>query len=430
MKQLTAGLILSACFISCRNNQAPLVTAVFADSLVSHYTEPPEYRSNEADLLFWKKRIDPAHPGLVNELRYASALVQRFHLSGDVSHLVAADSVLHLVDSIYDHKEPAPVMALLRNSILQHQFKKAGTLLEVARKANLKPYDDYAATFDVSFELGQYLLAETSLKKISSATDYGYHFRRAKMAHYKGELDSAIAAMNRAAEMAGPDISLQQAALSNTADLELHNGNLQRAAELYLQSIRLSTADLHSIIGLGWISLVHDKNDSLAERLFLFVQSKTKAPDILYKLSQVAEARGDTVLQKKYALQFAAVVTEPVYGNMYNKYLIELYTGVLREPMKAEALAENELNNRATPQTQAWVAWAHYCNGRIADADNVYKQYVSGKPLEGLELFWMGKMMQGLKRGYNAQQFFKAAYKNRYDLAPGMVKDLQKALAE
>ena len=38
-------------------------------------------------------------------------------------------------------------------------------------------------------------------------------------------------------------------------------------------------------------------------------------------------------------------------------------------------------------------------------------------------------MMQGLQKGFNAQQFFKAAYKNRYDLSPAKVKDLKEISA-
>jgi len=41
-------------------------------------------------------------------------------------------------------------------------------------------------------------------------------------------------------------------------------------------------------------------------------------------------------------------------------------------------------------------------------------------------LYWMGKLMQGLGKGYNAQAFFKEAWKNKYDLSPGMVVDLEK----
>ncbi|MBK6635232.1 MAG: hypothetical protein IPG38_13815 [Chitinophagaceae bacterium] len=116
---------------------------------------------------------------------------------------------------------------------------------------------------------------------MAGQTDYGYHFRKAKLAHYKGELDTAIASMHRASELAAGNIYLKQVALSNEADLHLHNGDGQQANDLYVQSIRLQAVDLHSITQLGWIALQHDKNDSLAEKIFRFVQSKTKAPDVL-----------------------------------------------------------------------------------------------------------------------------------------------------
>lgn len=430
MKQIISAFAVLLLFASCKNENRILVPANFIDSLISNYTQPREYKVNETDIQFWKGRIDPRNPGLVNELRYASTLIQRFHFLGDINDVITADSILHAVNITYNHKESSPNMALVRNSILQHRFKEADSLLNEAKKADVKPYDAIAASFDVAFELGQYLLAETELKKIAGQKDYGYNFRYAKLAHYKGELDSSIAAMNRAGEIAGTNIPLKQAALSNEADLNLHSGNLERAVELYMQSISLSAADLHSIMGLGWIALVHDKNDSLAEKIFRFVRSNTKSPDVLFKLIQVVDAKGDSAMQKEQAQQFVAVVNSPAYGNMYNKYVLELYTGILHEPAKAEALAERELRNRATPQTYAWYVWALYVNGHIAEAEKIYQQHVSGKPLEGLELYWMGKFMQGQKKGYNAQQFFKAAHKNRYDLSPGMVKDLAKALKE
>lgn len=426
MKQILAGLTVLLALTSCNTDNKPVVSTAFVDSLFKNYTDSAEHRSLETDLQFWKNRINPKTPGLVNELRYAATLVQRFHLSGDIADIISADSILQVSDAAYAHRESSPNMALVRNSILQHRFKQADSILTEAKKADIKPYDAIAATFDVAFEQGQYLLAETQLKKIADNRDYGYNFRYAKLAHYKGELDSAIAAMHRAAEIAGSDIHLKQAALSNQADLYLHNGNLQKANELYMQSIRLSTADLHSLMGIGWIALVHDKNDTLTEKIFRFVQAKTKSPDLLFKLLQVFEARGDSITQKKLAQQFAGIVTQPVYGNMYNKYLLELYTGILNDPAKAETIAEKELKNRATPQTYAWYAWALHCNNKTAAAQKIYENHVSGKPLEGLELYWMGRYMQAQGKGYNANQFFKAAYKNRYDLGPGMIKELEK----
>lgn len=430
MKQIFISISIVFLFASCKNDKKIIVPAVFVDSLIKNYTRPEVYKANETDLQFWKNRLDPKNPGLVSELKYAAVLIQRFHLSGDINDVITADSILYVADKTFNHKESSPNMALVRNSMLQHRFMQADSLFDEAKKTDVKPYDAISTSFDVDFELGRYQFAEAMLQKITDYKDYGYNFRLAKFAHYQGKLDSSIAAMQRASIIAGKDIYLKQAALSNEADLYLHSGNLQKANDLYVESIRLSAADLHSLMGLGWIALVHDKNDSLAEKIFLFARSKTKSPDVVFKLVQLAEAKEDSLLQRKYAGVFASIVTEPVYGNMYNKYLIELYTGILFDPARAEKIAERELLNRATAQTYAWYVWALYNYNKTAEAEKIYQQHVSGKPLEGLELYWMGKFMQGKGKGYNAKEFFKAAYQNRYDLGPGLVKDLMRSLED
>src|SRR6185295_12253615 len=108
-------------------------------------------------------------------------------------------------------------------------------------------------------------------------------------------------------------------------------------------------ADFHSIMGLGWIALVHDRNDSLATKIFEFAHKQLFSPDPILKLMQAAELNGDRVNQTKWAEQFAHQATLPAYGSMYNKYLIEIYTGILHNPQKAVELAEKEVENRLTP---------------------------------------------------------------------------------
>jgi hypothetical protein len=144
----------------------------------------------------------------------------------------------------------------------------------------------------------------------------------------------------------------------------------------------------------------------------------------------MAQSRGDKILEKRYASEFVAKATDPQYGKMYTKYLIEIYTGIVHEPAKAESLGKEELNNRATPQTYAWYAYSLFENNKKEDAYKVFQQHVSGEPLEGLELYYMGKMMKGLGKGYNAREFFKAADKNKYDLSPDMAKSLESSLKE
>jgi hypothetical protein len=390
------------------------------------YTLPASVKATEDQVQFWKNRIDPKRPGIVSESKYASTLISRFQQFGDINDLRQADSIMQKVNADFNYKEAAPNLTLASYSILQHRFKEADGFLEKARIIGLKKYESLTASFDVDFELGRYNNAALYIKQLQPQADYGYYFRRSKLDHLNGNMDSAIQAMLKASELATSSEYLKGVALSNAADLYIHAGDLHKAAGLYKECIQMNSADYHSITGLGWIALVGDKNDSLAEQVFQFVQTKSKLPDPLFKLYQVSQGRGDSVLETKYANEFAARATDTVYGNMYNKYLIEMYTGILHEPAKAEMLAKKELSNRNTAQTNAWYAFSLFCNHKNEEAYKVYQQSVSGKPLEGLELYWMGKLMQGLAKGYNAKEFFKAANKNYYDLSPAMQADLKK----
>ena len=152
-------------FASCKNNNKTIVSASFIDSLIRNYSDSVIQQSVETDLQFWYARIDPANPGMVNELKYASMLVQRYHLQGNIHDVLMADNILNTADRAFDHKETAPNMALLRNSILRHRFKMADSLLTNAREIGIKKYESAATGFDVAFELGYYGLAENELKK-------------------------------------------------------------------------------------------------------------------------------------------------------------------------------------------------------------------------------------------------------------------------
>lgn len=428
MKAFPLLLIIIIVLVSCNDEKKIIVDPVFVDSLIANYTEPPVIKLNREEAEFWRKRINPNNPGFVNETKYAGAMAGRFLLSGDIDDLRISDSILRKTDEVYNHKEAGPVASLASHAITQHRFKEADSLLSVAKTIGLKTFESLVYSFDVDFELGRYDQASLELNSIRASNDYAYYFRKSKLAHYRGDLDSSITAMLKAADLAGSNALLKQAALTNAADLYIHDGKLKKAYELYVECIRLNPADIHSIMGIGWIALVHDKNISLAGRIFGFARTKTKLPDPVFKLMQTAESNGDSSLSKKYATEYITMATDPRYGNMYNKYLIELYTSVLPDPAKAEIIAANELKNRATPQTYAWYVWTLYANNKQDEAYRNYEKYVSGKPLEGLELYYMGRLMKGLNKGYNAQEFFKAAFKNKYDLSPAKEKELEQYL--
>jgi hypothetical protein len=412
--------------LGCRHDSTPIVSQTFVDSLLQGYTPPVIALQNEAEMQFWKNRINPALPGFLDESRYAGDLALEFRFFGVMDSLTKSDSILLKVSRDFNHKEASTDLAMMAHCITEHRFSVADSFLGAAKALGLRPYESLTASFDVDFELGKYTAAARELNGFRSLQDYGYYFRKSKMDHFNGLLDSAIADMLRAADLAGGNKYLKGVALANAGDLYIHAGELDRANDVYVECVRLNSADFHSLMGLGWIALVHDHNDTLAEKVFRFVGSVNQLPDALYKLSEVT----DSATRVNAALAFEQRATNTAYGRMYNKYLIELYTGVLQNPARAEALAKDELNNRGTPQTFAWYAWSLFANGKKQEAYQVFEKNVSGKPLEGLELYWMGKLMKGLDKGYNAQEFFKAAYTTRYDLSPAARADLQKELEE
>ena len=428
-KNLLIILSFLSVFTACKQEKVKIVSTKFADSLISYYHTPAAIHSNASEMEFWKKRIVPGGD-ITNESKYAALLVGRFNLSGDIRDVKQADSIMLRLAAEFNDKEAGPYIALTAHSILQHRFKEAAAYLNTAKTIGVKRYEYYSTAFDVNFETGDMYDAMEDLKNIAAENDFGYQFRKSKMAHYNGALDSSIAFMQKAYALAGQSIPMQQIALSNVGDLYIHAGKLEQAYDSYVQCIKMNPADLHSIMGIGWIALVHDNNDSLAERIFHFVQSKTKSPEPLFKLIMVAQQRHDSVLEYKYAKEFETLTSDTLYGNMYNKYLIQLYTGVLNDPAKAEMLASKELKNRSTSQTYAWYAWSLLANHKKEEAYTVYEKNISGQPLEGLELYYMGKLMKELQKGYNAQQYFKEASKNKYDLSPRIYKDLQKSLEE
>ena len=424
-------LLLSALlFIQCKNVDTPIVSTTYIDSLLTNYGTPAEITANQKDLEFWKGRIQNNGFDLVNEPKYASNLVRRFNISGDLNDVKKADSILITVEKNFNNKEAGIYLALVSNSILQHQFNEANDYLQKAKSLGIRKSEENALTFDVDFELGNIKNANANLLQMKQERGFGYYFRKSKMEHYNGNLEESMSYMRKATESAINDAASRNISLSNGADLYSHAGKLDNAYSDYKESIKLNSADLHSIMGIGWIALQHDNNDALAEKIFKFVQTKTKSPEPLYKLILVAQHKKDTVAENKYAKQYESIVTDNMYGSMYTKYLIQLYTQILHNPAKAEALGKAEIAKRATPQTYSWYAYSLLANNKIAAANAIYKRYVSGKPLEALELYYMGKLMEANKKGYNASQFYKAANENYYDLSPRIARDLESKLKE
>jgi hypothetical protein len=432
MKILCIFLVVELLLLSCNPGHSPIVDQNFIDSLIDHYSASTLAKSNELELRFWKNKVDTEGPGSQDQQGYARALVVRFHLFGDINDLVLADSLVRAVSQKAGIGGSEIWLTLAGYNLLFKNYQKAKECTILARLNDQLTLDQQkellSIQFDIYFESGRFDSAAQILSDLHANSDYNYYFKVSKMDASRGKTDSAIAHLMKAAELAKTNDYQKLLALSGAADLFVSHGDWEQANELFRACIFLNPADYHSILGLGWIALIKDHNDSLSERIFEFVRAKFKVPDPLFRLSQVEELQKNLDGSNRFAVSFVRQIAGKRYGNRYNLNLIELYTGRLSDPTRAEAIAAAEMANRTSPQSFAWFAWTLFKNNKKNLAFHIYETQVRGKPLNALESYWMGKLLQAFHQDEEARSLFESAFKFRFDFDPAEQADLDKFL--
>ena len=398
--------------------------------MISNYSITERKKTDSAEMIFWRNRIDKYHPGLINEQKYGSCLLARFYKMGNIEDLNSADTIFKKLDERFNQTEPSISLMLAHISLMRHQFGQAKKYVQEARDHDARRYPLLLAAFDVSFERGEYDSARFFLYAIRGNKDFNYFFRLSKWQHLNGATDSALSSMVDASRWTGQDSFSRQVALSNAGDLCVHMGKLREAVDFYFQSLELNPSDFHSLSGLGRIALLGDHHDFIAEKIFQFIRIRSPKPDVLLRLAELEKGRGREAAAQEYLRAFISAVNTATYGNMYNKYLIDLYTGIFPDREKAEMIAQHELLNRETPQTFAWYAWTLSSNQKNTEAYEIFQKHVSGRPLEALELYWMGNMFSNMHRSYDALAFFQAAKQNRFDFPAYSFEDIQRKSGE
>jgi tetratricopeptide (TPR) repeat protein len=217
-------------------------------------------------------------------------------------------------------------------------------------------------------------------------------------------------------------------ALSNLGDMYGHAGRIEEAYRAYLSVLQKDSNYNYALKGIAWITLSHDKNFKEAKRIISVLASRSRMPDANLMLAEIAELQQEEQ-EKNNQLQSFITMTDNIgYKTMYAKYLAELYAEDLNQPEKSLAIAEEEINNRPTPQSFDLKAWALLHLGRNKEALVIAQKYVEDRTFEPDAAYHLGIIYKANGFGKEAEKYLEKAMECSFELGPGRTKKIQEAL--
>ncbi len=382
------------------------------------------------EISFWQNRLQADTGSFVNMAELASYQLRLFKVTGNISCLKAGDSLLRRSSEKLNHTSPELLYSLSQTSVTQHQFLQSASYISSAEKAKGDLYTIRLLQFDTYMELGKFADAYKSLESLKDKESFDYIIRRAKWEDHKGNLSGAIVMMERAYEkVKDKNKNLYCWVLSNLSDMYGHAGRVQEAYNGYMNVLQKDPSNLYCLKGIAWIAYAHDNNRTEAKHILQYILKQTEMPDLKLMLAEIADAEGNNMEKERLINEFVTTVTKPGYGDMYNKYLINIYTEETGEYEKAYAIAEKELKNRFTPQTCDWMAWVQYKMGDIKKALEMARVFVANRTFEPNAIFHTAFIYAANGKTREARTMLNECLENSFELGPVTVKQIKAKLA-
>ncbi len=382
------------------------------------------------ELGFWQQRLQRDSGNFVDMLEIASAHLRLFRLTGEINDLKTGDSLLKRSAAKLKNSDPEILFALSQTAVTQHQFRDAAIYSEAAQKANGDLYTARLLGFDAGMELGQYNDALLKLETLKEKSSFDYLIRKAKAEDQKGNLTRAIELMELAFEkVKDKKKDLYCWALSNLGDMYGHAGRTRESYDAYIKVLQKDSSYIYALKGIAWIAYSHDQNTREAKRILHYILSQAKMPELYLTLAEIEEWEGNMQKKKEYIDRFIAEVVRPEYGDMYNKYLIGIYTTRAGEVEKALILAQKEVANRATPETMDWLAWVHFKRGETDLAFNIALNSVYKKNFEPDAVFHTALIFAAKGKRKEAKKMLEQCLESSYEMGPLATKEIKEKLA-
>ncbi|SDS40439.1 hypothetical protein [Gramella sp. MAR_2010_147] len=426
MKINISLLILLLVIVGCSNNSST-ETKVSNPEDYNTYLANYEVKTTSPYFELWNSKITEDSIQLPSFTAVAGQYNLFFESTGEIEYLKKAEKSLEKAVEIANIDNEKYYSSLARNYISQHRFKEAKKFADsaIAMGHEITAYQHLL--FDVYMELGNYKEADSILKLFADPYDFGYMIRAAKWNDYDGKLDRTIMFMEKAKEKAeaSKNRDLLLWVYSNLADYYGHAGRIEDSYNHYLKTLEIEPSNAYAKKGIAWIIYSHEDNPKEAQRILDSILKGHNSPDIHLLKAEIAEYNNNEELKKESMDNFWKLADKDQYGAMYNTYKIELYSNDSKNTGKALELAENEVKNRATPETYQLLALVNLKAGNKEKALEIINTRVVNKTYEPAAIFTTAKIYKANNMQDKVNSLKKELMDAGYELGPVTLAEIR-----
>lgn len=421
---LLSFLIVTSCQDSSTQKEKDLAITNSED--YNDFLAIQKTRSTSPYFELWNSKITKDSLELPSFTAVAGQYNTFFESTGDIENLKKAEQALEKAVEVANIDKEKYYRSLSRNYISQHRFKEALTYADSAAELSKNIPATQHLLFDVHMELGNYSKADSIKKLFADPEDFDYIIRAAKWNDYKGKLDMTIMFMEKAKEKAEDSKNRGQLlwVYSNIADYYGHDGRIKDSYEHYLKTLEIDSSNAYAKKGIAWISYSKDRNSAEAQRIIDSVLTGHVSPDYYLLKAEIAEFENNKKAKNSAMESFWKLANNPAYGNMYNTYKIEAFAEDAATKNEALVLAEEEIKNRATPETYQLLALANLVNGNKEKALEIIKQHVVDKTFEPTALLTMAKIYKANMMPDEVEDLKEELLDAEYELGPVKLREI------
>ncbi|RTL59276.1 MAG: hypothetical protein EKK37_13335 [Sphingobacteriales bacterium] len=423
-------IIAAVSFTACRNNNNIVKPGDYNVYLQS--AESKKLKDIDTELSFWRNKLSVNSNDIAAQSKIAGLLTTRFAFSGNINEVHSADSLYRIINNVNRTTSSSTFRSLASNDITQHKFREAGIFIDSALQLGDNKYLSVLMEIDIAMELGDVQKAKTVLNSLQDKKDFPYLVRKAKILDHDGNGEEAIATLQEALKNINPEFEKASYiwAKTNLGDWLGHNNHYKESYESYLDALKVEPENYHALKGIAWLAYAHDKNTTEAKRILYYLMKVHPVPDYKLMMGEIAEFENNLPGKEKWYKEFLTDISNPLYGDMYNKYAFSLQADVFKNNSEALRIAEREVNNRPTALSYDMLAYALYKTGEVQKAYNISQTYVEGKCFEPFSIYHQGMIYKAAGEKEKAKKYLSNAYKSGYELGPVKANIIKKEVTK